>query len=174
MKKLRYLLLAVLFITLIPAAGCKGGITIGGETIELPELPEKVVVLVDVWAQVVGTDYRASGQSFENLYEGVDVEFKISNLGGKPVTKYLATNADALTEPLGYYTALYEDQIITVTATTMGTGSPVSKTITLSFDDIEDYNVKDDGTMEYTWNEQIDLRVPPPDPDLYPAETVEP
>jgi hypothetical protein len=66
---------------------------------------------------------------------------------------------------------LHKGEKITVTATTTGTGTPVSKTITLDYERVKPIDAEKGVTEQYTWAEEIELRMPPFDPDLYPPET---
>ena len=162
MKKLTYLLLATLCITLLPAAGCDMLSEISCES------STKVEVTVNIGARVLGTGYKPSGESYEGLYPGIQVEFQISKTGGDSFTQYRTTNEKGETDTTNVGYNLRKGEVITVTATTMGTGTPVSETITLDYEEAKPYNAEKGVTKKTTFWDILTLRIPPQDPDLYP------
>ena len=165
MKKVLCLILVLLCIVPAAATGCDFLDSLGGISCESSA---KVEVTVAVKALVTGTGYKKTGESYEGLYEGIQVEFQISKTGGDSFTQYRTSNANGLTDPTNVGYNLRKGQVITVKATTMGTGSPVSKTVTLDYEKVKPLDAERGATETMTWNPQVDLRMPPFDPDLYP------
>jgi len=165
LKKLLYILLSLFCIMLLPATGCDSLSEISCES------SANVEVKVNISAWVIGTGYKPSGKSYEGVYPGIQVEFQISKTGGDSFTQYRTSNAKGETDATNVGYNLRKGQVITVTATTMGTGSPASETITLDYEMVKPYDAEQGGTRQYTWEDKVTLRVPPQDPDLYPEAT---
>ncbi len=136
------------------------------------ESSTKVEVTVLPEAQMFGTGYDKTGQSFEGYYPNIQVRFDYSKTDGKSFTSFGTTNGKGEAKPsmqVGYN--LRKGQQITVTATVMGLGEPTSETEILTYERAKPYNADKGVTEKYTWEPFFILRVPPLDPDLYPAPT---
>jgi hypothetical protein len=167
-KKSIYLLVILLCITLLPVSGCDFLDSLSNISCESSA---KVEVAVKVHALVAGTGYKESGQSYEGLFEGIKVKFEISKTDGDSFTQYRTSNAKGITGETNVGYNLRKGQTITVTATTTGTGTPVSKTITLDYKRVRPIDAERGETEQFTWEQEIELRMPPFDPDLYPSKT---
>jgi hypothetical protein len=168
LKKLVYLIVSLLCVMSLPVTGCDFMDSLSNISCESST---KVEVTVNIGARVLGTGYKPSGESYEGLYPGIQVEFQISKTGGESFTQYRTTNEKGETDTTNVGYNLRKGEVITVTATTMGTGTPVSETITLGYEKAKPYNAEKGVTSEMTWWDIITLRVPPHDPDLYPEAT---
>lgn len=130
-----------------------------------------VAVTVSINAFVYGTAYKPTGESYEALYPGVEVEFQISKTGGDSFTQYRTSFENGRTDATNVGYNLRKGQKITVVATTRSTGNPVSETLTLDYEDAKPYNAEKGVSSQFTWSDTAQLRIPPGDPDLHPVES---
>ena len=133
------------------------------------ESSTNIEVAVQINAEVSGTGYKPSGESYEGLYPDIKVEFQISKTGGDSFTQYRTSGSDGYTDRTNVGYNLRKGQKITVTATATGTGTPVTGTLTLDYENAKPIDAKQGVSSKYIWTDTIMLRIPPGDPDLYPT-----
>ncbi len=126
---------------------------------------QAVEVQVSVEAQVLGTAYNESSQSYEFPYPGANVDFEITKTNEDTLIQHRVTYLNGLTGSTSASYKLWSNEEITVTATTVIAGTTISDTVVLQKKDAQPYeNFR--GYNHYTWNARIILRIPPNNPNL--------